>query len=102
MKTLLRYARHDIRRLARLLTPPVALLLLVSLVVGSTHRHEGAADHQTCAVCNVGHAPAHVAPEPAAVAAAAPSPTRYALVRPERPADIARHTTPSRAPPTHS
>ena len=102
MKTLLRSVRHDIRHLLRFLTPAVALLLLVSLVVGSTHRHEGAADHQTCAVCNVGHAPAHVAPEPAAVAAAAPSPTRYTLARAERPAETARHTTPSRAPPSHS
>ena len=98
MTTFLRFARA----LARPLTPALALLLLGTLFAGSTHHHEGARSHETCAVCSVGHAPAHAAPEPVAVRDAAYTAERFTPFRAERPARIVHLAASSRAPPAIS
>jgi hypothetical protein len=74
------------------------LMLLVGLVVGGVHHHEGGDTH-ACAVCAASHAPATTAV--AITALAAPVPRREGIVLPA--VDICPSRTPhehfGRAPP---
>ena len=91
---------HSSRRLARRFTPALALLLLVSLVVGGTHHHADGRGHESCVVCTVSHAPAAMSAEPAASPQALPATERLEFARTEAPAQPERHSESSRAPPS--